>query len=676
LSKTVSPYGAWPSPLGAAQVVAGAVSISEVVPGDDDLWWAEGRPEEGGRVVVVRHTPGGVPIDVLPEGWSARTRVHEYGGGAWWTHDDTLYFANWEDQRLYRVDPDGAPGTFLSPVALTPEPAVAQGDRYADGVISVDGRWVICIRERHRGDGAVDNEIVAIDASGGGEPVVLVTGPDFVASPRVSPDGARLCCLQWNHPDMPWDATELVVAPFLLTAPGEIALGPASVVAGGPGEWISQPEWDATGALWFLSDRSDWSNLYRIGADAIAATTPGAAPPPASAEVVVAGDIAVPAWVFAQSRYALLSDAPGGAPARVAFAYTAGGIDHLAVARIAESAVADLNTGFVTVGSVRRFGGGIAFVAASPTSEPVVAIADLPVSGDATVAIVRPPRDLGIDSAWWARPEPVSFATADGAQAHALLYRPHHLGHEGPADAAPPLIVMSHGGPTAAARPHLSLTVQFWTTRGFAVVDVNYRGSSGYGRAYRQALTGQWGIADVEDCAAAARALVADGLVDEERLAIRGGSAGGFTTLAALAFRDDFRAGTSLYGVADLEALARDTHKFEARYLDSLIGPYPEQRDLYLARSPIHHVDGFNCALLVLQGLEDAIVPPAQSEMIVEAVRAKGLPVAMIGFEGEQHGFRDAANIRRSLEAELYFYSRVFGIDVADRVEPVTIENL
>ncbi len=687
-----TPYGSWPSAVTADLVVASAVSLGEVVAGDDDIWWSELRPQEGGRVVVVRHTPGGRDLDVIPEGFSARTRVHEYGGGAWWLHDDTVFFANWDDQRLYRIEPDTEPGTFRAPLALTPEPTRPQGDRYADGVLTSDGRWIICVREHHPADGSeAVNELVAIDAEHGGEPAVLVSGPDFVSSPRVSPDGSQLAWIQWNHPDMPWDGTELALA-GLASGDGGCWAGPARVLAGSRHEAVFQPEWHPDGSLWFLSDRSNWWTLYRIDVDSLpTGGEAGATAGPASAQAVAPfeGEIGVPHWVFGQSRYAFLPDG------RVAVAYASGGVDHLAVITpgaagdpahpadpahppdpVEPTSLVDLDTEFVALASLHPYGHGLVFLGGSATAETVVAVADLPAHGSATIGIIRPSRPLGLDPAWFSAPESLSVTTADGATAHAIFYPPTHPGVSGPAHGAPPLLVLSHGGPTSAARPQLSLAIQYWTSRGFAVVDVNYRGSSGYGRAYRQALAGQWGVYDVDDCVAVAQHLVESGRVDPDRLAIRGGSAGGYTTLCALAFRDRFRAGTSLYGVADLEALARDTHKFESRYLDSLVGPLPAEADRYAERSPIHHVDGFDCPLLVLQGLEDQIVPPAQSQMIVEAVRAKGLPVAYLAFEGEQHGFRQAATIKRSLEAELYFYARVFDFELVEPIEPVTIDNL
>jgi dipeptidyl aminopeptidase/acylaminoacyl peptidase len=664
-----APFGSWPSPITAALVVAGAVGLGECRVGDDDVWWAESRPEQAGRIAVVRHRPGGGSVETFGDEFSARTRVHEYGGGAWWLHDDTLFFANGADQRLYRVDPDTEPGRFRSPVALTPEPTTPMADRYADGVLTVDGRWVLCVRERHDGDD-VRNELVAIEAQTGGEPLVVVSGPDFVAAPRVSPDGRRISWLQWNDPDMPWDGTELWIAE--LTSNHTCEISGARRLAGSRDESITQPEWHPDGSLWFVSDRTDWWNLYRFGADSVPIGAPEVDPAPIGE---IRGDVGVPAWVFAQSRFAFLPDG------RVAVAYTADGVDHLAVVAAAGSGQGDhvvtpVDTPFTTLSSLRTYGHGLVMIAGSPTSEPVVAVADLPPHGEATFGVLEEPRDLGLDPGWFSTPEPLDVATTGGAVTHALYYPPTHPEARGPAGERPPLVVMIHGGPTSAARPQLSLALQFWTSRGFAVADVNYRGSTGYGRSYRGELTGEWGVADVDDCVAVAEHLVAAGRVDPRRLLIRGGSAGGFTVLCAFAFHDLFAAGASLYGVADLEALARDTHKFEARYLDSLVGPYPEARDRYIERSPIHHVDRLDRPVIVLQGLEDEIVPPSQSEMIVDALRAKGVPVAYVAFEGEQHGFRQAPNIKRALEAELYFYGRVFGFEPWDPIDPVPIDNL
>jgi dipeptidyl aminopeptidase/acylaminoacyl peptidase len=606
----VLPFGSWSTPITSELVVQASVSLSGLAVDGDDVWWSELRPEEGGRTVVVRNGD-----DVLPPPWNARTRVHEYGGGAWWVSQGTLWFTHWDDQRLYRLD-TGA----TEPAPITPEPEIRAGLRYADGVIDPGDRSVVCIRERHPADGGeAVNEVVRLPDE------VLVTGPDFVSDPRLAPDG-RLCWLQWDHPNMPWDGTELCVD--------------GGLVAGGPRESIFQPTWGPDGWLYFVSDRSGWWDLHRWrdGSVEIVAET--------------GGDIGVPQWVFGQTRYALLDDG------RAVFAYSHEGVDRLAVRDV--SGVHDIDQPYTAISSVVAQGSRVLFVGGGPTSEPAVVAVDLDTGG---VEVIRPARDLGLDESWFSVPEHVEFPTTDGETAYALFYPPVNPECSGPPGERPPLIVIIHGGPTAAARPMLQLGIQYWTSRGFAVADVNYRGSTGYGRPYRDALKGTWGVADVDDCVACAAWLAEQGRVDGERLAIRGGSAGGYTTLAALAFRDVFSAGASHYGVADLEALAKETHKFESRYLDGLVGPYPERRDLYVERSPIHHADGINAPLIVFQGLEDEIVPPNQAEMIVDAVRAKGVPVEYVPFEGEQHGFRRADNIRTALDRELAFYGKVFRFD-------------
>ena len=624
---------------------------------------------------LVRQLADGSRHGVLPDGFGARTRVHEYGGGAWWLHGDDVVFANWADQRLYRL-PEGA----HAPIALTPEPDVEHGDRYADIRFTADGRWVVCVRERHGADGEPTNEIVAVRTRPDDEPqepVVLVSGPDFLAAPRVSPDGTMLTWFSWHHPDMPWDGTELHVA-VLIVEPhdgGLIDLGASVVLAGSRHESITEPDWHPDGSLLFVADRSNWWNLYRFTAEELrGALASGTAPQPALL-TPIESDITLGHWVFDQSRYAVLTDG------RILFAHIVGGIDRLAVLRADGGSVTPVDSPLTSISSVRALGNGAELIGSSFRHEPVVVAVDVPaVAADgsvaATVGIVRPSRDLGIEQTWFAHPESIEFATSGGRTAYGLFYPPTNPDAVAPADERPPLIVLSHGGPTAAARPQLVLGVQFWTSRGFAVVDVNYGGSTGFGRAFRKQLDGLWGIVDVEDCIAAAQHLAAAGRVDAERLIIRGGSAGGFTTLAALTFHDVFAAGCSLYGIADLEVLASDTHKFEARYLDSLIGPWPERSDLYRERSPIHHTEGLNCPLIVLQGLDDAVVPPNQAELMVRALADRGLPHAYLAFEGEGHGFRQAATMKRALEAEAYFYSRVLGFELADAVEPVTIVNL
>jgi len=671
-------YGSWPTPITSELVVRAAALLGAAVVDGDSVWWSELRPEEGGRTQVVHKRGDGPAVDLLPAGFNARTAVHEYGGGAWWVRGHSLWFANWDDQRLYRLT-----GRAM-PVPVTPEPEAPRGDRWADGWVDASGRWMVVVREHHApGSSAAEvvNEIVVLDNSCELEPRSLVSGPDFVSDPRLSSDGARLCWLQWDHPDMPWDGTKLLVAEVGWTDAGPQLGGPV-VVAGRPhralggkgdGESVFQPRWHGDGSLWFVSDRTGWGNLYRW--------VPDGGGGEVEPRIQMEAEIGVPHWVFGQSRYAFLDDG------RVVFAYQRDGLDHLAV-EAPDGSAGDLDVPYTAIASVEAAGDSVVFVGASAAAEPAVVRVPLQPAGDepggakaGAPDVLRPPRDLGLDPAWFSAPEPTAFPTSGGRTAHALFYPPANPATGGPADAdgeKPPLLVLIHGGPTAAARPMLQLGIQYWTSRGFAVADVNYGGSTGYGRRYLRQLDDNWGIIDLDDCVAAARWLAEQGRVDPDRLAIRGGSAGGYTTLAALAFRDTFAAGASHFGVADLEALATETHKFESRYLDGLIGPYPQRRDLYVERSPIHHVEGFDRPLIVLQGLEDEVVPPNQAEMIVDALRRKGVPVAYVAFEGEQHGFRQAANIRRALDAELSFYSQVFGFDLpeGEGIEPVTVENL
>ncbi|MFP3905632.1 MAG: prolyl oligopeptidase family serine peptidase [Acidimicrobiales bacterium] len=648
------PCGTWPSAITADLVVRAAAGLSDVQidPSTGAIWWSESRPDEGGRVALVRRDRDGTLTEPLPSAMSVRTRVHEYGGRAWWVGHGSVWFVNWADQRIWRLAADAD-----EPEPVTAEPPANHGWRYADGHLSPDGTWVACVREAHvLADGTTldeaRNEIVILRADGSSEPATLVAGSDFVASPRFDPAGGQLAWLVWDHPRMPWDGTELWTAELDLDSALPHLVDPR-YLAGGPDESLVQPEWTSDGGLRVVSDRSDWWNLHRV--EPRGQLVPLA---PVDAEV------ATPPWVFGQSRYAELADG------RTVMALSRDGMDRLAV--LVGTDLVEIDTPFTAISALRAVPEGVVCVAASPHAEPAIVRIHL-TGATPEIELLRPPRDLGLDPGWFSAPQPISFPSTGGRTAHGLYYPPANPDTEVPEGERPPLLVMSHGGPTGAARPQLSLATQFWTSRGFAVVDVNYGGSTGYGRAYRRQLDGQWGVVDVDDCVAAATHLAADGLVDAERLLIRGGSAGGFTTLAALAFRDTFVAGASHYGVADLLALAEDTHKFESRYLDGLVGPLPEAEAIYRARSPIHHLDGFDRPLIVFQGTEDAIVPPNQSEAIVSALAERGVTVAYLTFEGEQHGFRQAPNIVRALEAELWFYGHVLGFAPDDAIEPVPL---
>jgi dipeptidyl aminopeptidase/acylaminoacyl peptidase len=651
------PYGSWPTPITSELVVRAAARLGEVVVDGTDVWWAEGRPSEGGRTVLVHRSADGTTTDLLPPPWNARTRVHEYGGGAWTVADGAVWFTDFADQRLYRIDAGSS-----EPVAVTPEPELPAGVRHADLSVAPDGTAVLAVRETHAAGGAsadVVHEVVRVERNG--TSTVLVAGPDFVSDPRLSPDGTWLAWLQWQHPDMPWDAAELVVR-----GPD----GSETVVAGGRSgaqpESVVQPTWGADGTLWFLADRTDVWSLDRW--------RPGGEP---ELMVDTGSDIAGPAWVFGLRRFALLDDG------RVVLAYGRDGADRLAV-RETDGTLREFDLEYAAFGQLAAAGRDVVCVAGGPAAEPVVLRVGV---DDGATQVLRPARDLGLDPAWFSRPLHVTFPTVPGdsevGEAHALVYPPTNPEVSGPDGERPPLLVLVHGGPTSAARAVLDLGVQYWTSRGFAVADVDYRGSTGYGRRYRDALRDRWGIADLDDVVSCARWLASDDgpaavRVDPARLAIRGGSAGGYTTLAALTFRPGvFAAGASHYGVADLAALAADTHSFESRYLDGLVAPWPEGAAVYAERSPIHHTDALNTPLAVFQGDEDRVVPPEQAEMLVAALREKGVPHSYLLFAGEQHGFRKAENIRAALDGELSFYAQVLGFDLPpdEGIVPITLSS-
>jgi dipeptidyl aminopeptidase/acylaminoacyl peptidase len=663
---TPVPYGAWPSPISARSLVEGAVGISEVRvdPQDPDLvWWSESRPDEGGRTAIMqarlaRTGTDPVPaVEVTPPGANVRTLVHEYGGGSWWPDGGALHYVDFSDQRLRRLDPGG------EITELTPEPPAPRAFRYADGRLTPDGDWIVCVRERHDTDGEPANELVAIATDGSMVVEVLWAGADFVMAPRLALDGKRIAWISWDHPNMPWDSTRLHIHGF---ANGRIG---DEIVTLGTDDDISfcEPEYGIHG-LRVCSDHEGWWNLYDVDHPC------GTLLPAVSGSF----DIATPPWVFGMQRWGAPASTPFGPEHLFAVAGLPTGDELIVDGRTiatADSSISSVSHARPGAGGDLHGGPGIAYAGAGYDHETEVVWVGISEEGGLRRTVVRPSRELAFDRGFLISPESISFPTGpDGdATAHALFYPPTNPDHVGPSDAAPPLLVLAHGGPTAQARRQLQTGILYWTSRGIAVVDVDYRGSTGYGRAYRRVLEGQWGIADVEDCVAAARYLAARGDVDGGRLMIRGGSAGGFTVLAALAFHDVFAVGASRYGVADLEALATDTHKFESRYLDSLIGPYPEAKELYVGRSPIHHVDRLDVPMIVLQGDEDAIVPPNQSEMIVEALEAKGVPVSYVVFEGEQHGFRQADNIVAALESELAFFGRVLGFSPADALPELEI---
>jgi dipeptidyl aminopeptidase/acylaminoacyl peptidase len=631
---SVAPYGSWESTV-QIEDLAGIPPLGTPDPADEGLYWLETRPDEGGRNVLVWCERGGEPLRVTPEGFNVRTRAHEYGGGAFWRDGTTIFFSHFEDGRVYRQD-----GHQAEPRPITPDPPEPNALRYADGRVTPDGP-IVCVRESHR-DGDVVNELVVFPADGSEPPRVLVTGNDFYAAPRANPDGSRLAWLTWNHPQLPFTGTEIWVGDLV---DGEVRNG--QLVAGGPEESVFQPAWSPDGRLHWVSDRTGWWNLYREGENL--------AP--------IEAEFGVPGWNFGMARYGFLEDG------RIACAVVRRGTASLELLDHESGALDALGLPFSAYGDIRTCGDRIAAVAYGPRAAPAL----VEIDAKTAETYVYKQQAALVDDASISPPIPIEFPSENGATAHAFLYRPQNAGFRAPDDELPPLIVLVHGGPTALSPPALRNDVQFWTTRGIAVLDVNYGGSTGYGRAYRRRLDGEWGVVDVVDAAAAARYAVQTGEADPKRIAIEGGSAGGYTTLMAVALRDEFAAGVNYFGVVDTETLAADTHKFESRYLDLLLGPYPEQADLYRERSPITHAEEIRAPLLTLQGLDDRVVPPSQSEQLVDALKRNGVPHAYLAFEGEGHGFRKRESLVRSQQATLAFLGHVFGFEPADELPPLEL---
>ena len=635
------PYGSWPSAISADLIVGDSIRLGQIAVDGESIFWLEGRPSEGGRNVLVHATPDGTVRDLTVAPLNVRTRVHEYGGGAFTLAGAQVVFSHDDDQRLYLLDNSGAVRALTAPGAR----------RYADGSADLARGRLLCVCEDHSVAGAeAVTTLVAIDLADGALQTIA-RGHDFYSSPRLSPDGRQLAWLSWDHPNMPWDGTELWLAD--LDADG--LPGPARCVAGGRDESIFQPSWSPQGELHFVSDRSGWWNLYRLGADGVQALLP------------MAAEFGLPQWAFGLSTYGF--DAAG----RIVATCAVDGDAQLLLIDTARATVETLATPFRVIQDLQVGAGFVVFNGGSADAPDAIVRLDL---ASRTHRIVRRSSQAMVDPAWVSRAEAIRFPTEGGLEAHAFYYAPRNPGVRAPDTERPPLLVLAHGGPTGSCSAAFKWPIQYWTSRGFGVVDVDYGGSSGHGRAYRQRLAGQWGVVDVDDVINAARFLIGRGDVNAERITIRGGSAGGYTTLSALTFRDFFKAGASHYGIGDLEALVRDTHKFESRYLDRLVGPYPADRTTYHARSPVNFTDRLSSPMILFQGAEDRAVPPSQAQAMYDAVRAKGLPVAYLLFEHEQHGFRRAETIKRVLQAELYFYGRVFGFTPAEAIEPVVIANL
>jgi dipeptidyl aminopeptidase/acylaminoacyl peptidase len=642
-ARQVARYGSWVSGVSVDLLLKRTVHMrNQMLRWDgEDLYWSELRPDEAGRIVVCRREPDGAISDITPPGFNARTRVHEYGGGHFAVSGGTVWFTNFKDQRLYRQDLGGEPRPITPAVDV----------RHADMV--VDGRRgrLYAVREDHTTGGREPvNSIVSLDGTGERDAITVASGNDFYSSPKLSPDGNRVAWTTWNHPNMPWDDSELWVAE--LDRDGHVTA--SRKIAGNGRESVLQPEWSPAGELYFLSDRSDWWNLYRARGEGDEPLCPRSA------------EFGAPQWVFGMRFYAF-----AGADEIVCL-YSEHGGTKLGRIDINAREMQQVALLYTSLNNVQASGGKVALFAASSTLAERVLTIELDSGAQ---EVVRVSNAAHVDPGSLSIPKPIEFPTEGGLTAHATYYPPRNLGFEAPPGEKPPLIVRCHGGPTASGGPTYAFEYQYWTSRGIAVVDVNYGGSSGYGRAYRMRLNGNWGVVDVDDCINAARYLVAQGMADGDRVSITGGSAGGFTVLLSLTKRDFYNAGASHFGIGDLELFVKETHKFEAHYVDTLVGPYPERVDLYRDRSAVHFADNLKVPVILFQGLEDKIVPPSQAEEFVAVCRKKKLPYAYVPFEGEQHGFRQEKNIRRSIEGEMYFLSRIFGFDVADRIEPVEIEN-
>ncbi len=649
---TIAPYGSWQSPITSDLVTAGSLRLDSIVLEGDQTYWLESRTAEQGRSVIMRRDAQGQITQLTPPNFNVRSRVHEYGGAAYSVKDQKIFFCQDDNQCIYQHFP-GQAVQLASPVVSNPQQKLAKLRRYADLVIDTQRQRLICVHEDHQSvDMEPTNAIVSISLSNPQDLIILAAGSDFYASPRLSPDGQQLCWISWNHPHMPWDGNALMVADFQ----NDGYLAPAQFVAGGDQESICQPQWAPTGALYFISDYAGWGNLYRYQQGAV--------------ENVLStrAEFGLPQWVFGQSTYGFANDQ------QIICTYTQGGIWHLAsIALGAHTAeITEIDQPYTDISHLKVVADRAVFIGASPTQGAAIVELDLPQLS-LRVLQASPPSD--IDPRYFSCPQVLAFPTTDRQIAYAFYYPPTNPDYQAPDHEKPPILVKSHGGPTAAASSQLNLRVQYWTSRGFGYLDVNYRGSTGYGREYLRKLDGQWGILDVQDCIDAVQYLVRQGWADPHRLAISGGSAGGYTTLCALTFHDVFKAGASHYGVSDLTALAKDTHKFESRYLDRLVAPYPRGAQIYQARSPINFPEKLSCPTIFFQGLEDQVVPPNQATKMFTALQQRGVAVAYVPFAEEQHGFRQAANIKRALEGEFYFYAQVFGFATSDVIPPLEISN-
>lgn len=633
----IEEYGSWVSPISAEMVSSKSIRFTGLDLSEDVVYWSEQRPCEKGRVTLLKNNNQKI-LEILNAKYSARTRVHEYGGVPLFAFGDLVFFIADHDQGIYQVQENKKPIKIFAHKKC----------KFADVFFDKHSERLFAVKEELKKDKTL-NSIVAINLSTHKEEVIA-EGCDFYSNPRVSPDGKFLSYVCWDHPNMPWDKTTLMLHPI----DENKSVQAGKVVAGSNEESIFQPEWSYDNTLYFVSDRSGWWNLYRYKNDQVEPLWE------------MKAEFGLPQWVFGLSTYGFVD------VDTIACIYLDKGKQHLGLFKISTKSWQKIDTPFHFFNYLKVSQNKIAFIGSSPLLPSCVATYDIKFG---KVKVIKSSQEVSIDPDYISEGKFVEFPTVENKKAYAYYYPPKNKEYNVIQDQPPPLIVKCHGGPTSFANNSFDLQVQYWTSRGFAYVDVNYGGSSGFGREYRQRLSGKWGIVDVQDCAKAVEHLVNLQLADPAKTVIKGGSAGGFTVLASLAFTKIYKAGASYYGVSDLEGLAHDTHKFELHYLDSLIGPYPEAKEKYLKRSPVSHIQDFSCPVIFFQGSEDKVVPPEQSEKIFLELKKKKIMTAYVLFEGEQHGFRKAESIKKSIEAELYFYSRVFQFAINDNIKAISIEN-
>lgn len=638
------PFGTWGSPISSSSITTDSIGLDEVRIHPSGIYWIEKRPSEKGRCAIVRTNPD-TSDDYLPGPYSARSRVHEYGGGAYCVTDLGIFFVSDDDQCIYHLSNNNH-----SPIRITHTKHL----RYADIIIDYHRNQLICVCEDHSASSDEPvNKLVAVRLATG-ELITLCSDYDFYSNPRLSPDGKKLAWLCWNHPNMPWDGTELWSANIDTSN----LLVDSNNIAGSNSISIFQPEWSEEGVLHYISDESGWWNLYQYD------NTP-------QQLTHTKFEFGLPQWVFAQSSYTLINKH------EILCTFIDEGEGRLGIYDKRTGKLRTVNTPWTSFSSLRSLGNACVFIAASKKTFPEI------VSVDFKELYKEKPCPLTIKSSvntkfnesYYSYGQKIHFTTRNDLSAFAIYYAPVNHDFHPDNNEKPPLIVLTHGGPTAMVGSSLDMRKQYWTSRGFALLDVNYSGSTGFGREYRERLNYNWGLSDAEDCCDAALYLTSQGLADPERLIIKGSSAGGYTVLCALTFHNVFSAGASYYGIGNLESLVADTHKFESRYTDKLVGRYPDMKDIYQQRSPLFHVDQLNCPIIFFQGTDDKVVPKEQAEKMFEALRKKGIAVTYLPFNGEQHGFRKSETIKLALDAELAFYSKIFNLNREDDID-ITIENI